>query len=350
VGATVCLLNTKTGIVKVLHTNTNGFYKTPVDKNGSYLIKAILQNYISDCLSIPPATSDTATRLIAPHDLLLNKLEINKIFKLEIIYYDFDKWDIRPDAAIELDKLVKIMKESPISIELGSHTDSRGSERYNMKLTQKRAETVVQYIIQKGIEPGRIKAKGYGESKLTNRCADDVPCSGEEHQANRRTEFTVTEFNAPSAITRFDMSKLNAGDEISVSMLDKDFFCTDNKASADSGMLATDIYSSDSKTIKEEPKNKPAKDSELSKTKPITYRVQIFTLSRFLPLNSSEFVNFKDIQYFKEDGLYKYTAGIFDTYEEARSYREILVKMGFADIFVVKFENGNHIKMSPENK
>jgi outer membrane protein OmpA-like peptidoglycan-associated protein/tetratricopeptide (TPR) repeat protein len=350
VGATVCLLNTKTGIVKVLHTDVNGFYKTAVDKNGNYLIKAILQNYISDCLSIPSVTSDTATRLNAPHDLLLNKLEINKVFKLNIIYYDFDKWDIRPDAALELDNLVKIMKENPISIELGSHTDSRGTERYNMKLTQKRAESVVQYIIQKGIEPSRIKAKGYGESKLTNRCADGVPCSEEEHQANRRTEFTVTEFNAPSEITRFDMSKLNAGDEISVSMLDKDFFCTDKKENADSGLPAKDTAVSDSKTIKETPKTAPANANELSKNGPITYRVQIFTLSRFLPLNSSEFVNFKDIQYFKEDGLYKYTAGIFDTYEEARSYREILVKMGFADIFVVKFENGNHIKISPENK
>ena len=350
VGATVCLLNSKTGIVKVLHTDVNGFYKTTVDKNGSYLIKAILQNYISDCLILPPVTSDTATRLNAPNDLLLNKLEINKVFKLNIIYYDFDKWDIRPDAAIELDKLVKIMKENPISIELASHTDSRGSERYNMKLTQKRAESAVQYIIQKGIEPSRIKAKGYGETRLTNRCADGVPCSEEEHQANRRTEFTVTEFNAPSAINRFDMSKLNAGDEISVSMLDKDFFCTDNKANADSGLLAKDINVSDSKTTKEPPKAAPAPTNELSKNRPITYRVQIFTLSRFLPLNSSEFVNFKDIQYFKENGLYKYTAGIFDTYEEARSYREILVKMGFTDIFVVKFENGNHIKISPENK
>ena len=349
-GATVCLLNTKTGIVKVLHTDAKGFYKTPVDKNGSYLIKALLQNYISDCLTIPTATSDTATRLIAPHDLLLNKLEINKVFKLEIIYYDFDKWDIRPDAAIELDKLVKIMKENPISIELGSHTDSRGSARYNMKLTQKRAESVVQYIIQKGIEPNRITAKGYGETKLTNRCSDGVPCSEEEHQANRRTEFTVTDFNAPYAITRFDMSKLKSGDEISVSMLDKDFFCSDDKANADKGMIAKDIQPADTKTTNEKTKDKPANDNELSKTKPITYRVQIYTLSRFLPLNSSEFVNFKDIQYFKEDGLYKYTAGIFDTYEEARSYRDILVKMGFADIFVVKFENGNHIKLSPENK
>jgi outer membrane protein OmpA-like peptidoglycan-associated protein len=111
---------------------------------------------------------------------------------LENIYYDFDQWSIRSDAAIELDKLVKIMNENPtIWIELGSHTDSRGKDAYNLKLSQKRAESAVQYIISKGIDKNRITAKGYGESQLLNRCANGIECNDAEHQLNRRTEFKI---------------------------------------------------------------------------------------------------------------------------------------------------------------
>src|SRR5262249_19147267 len=127
--------------------------------------------------------------------LELEKIIINKPIVLENIYYDLDKWDIRPDAAAGLDKLVNIMKENPdIKVELGSHTDSRADDKYNMKLSQKRAESAVNYIVTHGISKDRITAKGYGESMLINRCKNGVKCSEEEHQQNRRTEFKVTGF------------------------------------------------------------------------------------------------------------------------------------------------------------
>jgi outer membrane protein OmpA-like peptidoglycan-associated protein/tetratricopeptide (TPR) repeat protein len=343
-GATVSLLNTNTGVVKILRTDAKGYYKAAVDKNGVYVAKAILPNYISDCLHFPSA-SDTATRVSAPHDLLLNKLELNKVFALKIIYYDFDKWNIRPDAAAELDKLVKLMKENPISIELASHTDSRGTEQYNLKLTQKRAESVVRYLVEHGIEASRLKAKGYGESKLTNRCKDGVDCTPAEHQANRRTEFTVTEFNAPYVTPRFDMSKLNPGDEIAVSMLDADFFvdCEEPAAPAADNQLANGTKPSERNGLKGKADEKKPKETIKLKFQGISYRVQLYTLSRLLPLNSPEFVNIKDIQYYEENGLYKYTAGDFSTYEQAHTYRDIMVKMGFTDAFVVAFDNGQRI-------
>ncbi|BDD11001.1 cell envelope biogenesis protein OmpA [Fulvitalea axinellae] len=125
--------------------------------------------------------------------IYLNKLEINKSIVLENIYYDFDKSDIRPDAAIELDKLVDILKDNPkIKIELSSHTDSKGEADYNLDLSQRRAESAVSYIITKGIDPNRIVAKGYGESvpiaANTNPDGSDNP---EGRQKNRRTEFKV---------------------------------------------------------------------------------------------------------------------------------------------------------------
>ncbi|SKB95759.1 WD40-like Beta Propeller Repeat [Parapedobacter luteus] len=113
-------------------------------------------------------------------------------FELEDIYYDFDKHDIRPDAAVILDELVRTMRDNPtLKIELSSHTDSRGSAAYNMALSQRRAQSAVDYLVGRGIARDRMVAKGYGETRLVNRCADGVPCSVAEHQANRRTEVTV---------------------------------------------------------------------------------------------------------------------------------------------------------------
>jgi outer membrane protein OmpA-like peptidoglycan-associated protein len=109
-----------------------------------------------------------------------------------LILYDFDKHNIRQDAKIILDKVVKVMNDNPtIKIELGSHTDSRGASEYNAKLAQKRAESAAKYLQKRITEPSRLTFKGYGESKLKNNCKDGVECSEEQHQQNRRTEFLI---------------------------------------------------------------------------------------------------------------------------------------------------------------
>lgn len=134
------------------------------------------------------------------HKIILGQAEVGEeigaLFDVNPIYYDLDKSTIRPDAAVELDKIVQVLKDNPdISIELGSHTDARASASYNMKLSQRRAESAVKYIIEHGIEAARIKAKGYGETQLINGCSDGVDCSEEAHQENRRTEFKITDLN-----------------------------------------------------------------------------------------------------------------------------------------------------------
>jgi peptidoglycan-associated lipoprotein len=117
---------------------------------------------------------------------------INNIFSIAPIYYDLDKANIRSDAGNELDRIVQVLVDNPtIRLELGSHTDSRATTEYNQKLSQRRADSAVAYIISKGIAPNRIIAKGYGESQLVNQCADGITCTEEEHQLNRRTEFKV---------------------------------------------------------------------------------------------------------------------------------------------------------------
>jgi len=145
--------------------------------------------YLAQSFALNEAKFDL---LAAKDTVWLYKKELNKTFVLENIYYDFDKWDILPESEIELDKLVKIMTDNPeIKVELGSHTDSRGSDSYNQWLSKKRSDSAVAYIIAKGISENRIVAKGYGETQLVNRCANGVECSDAEHRKNRRTEFKI---------------------------------------------------------------------------------------------------------------------------------------------------------------
>jgi outer membrane protein OmpA-like peptidoglycan-associated protein len=144
--------------------------------------------------------SDNNTTGTLGANIALKKINVNESIKVEHIYYDLGKFVIREDAASELDKLVAVLKENPnISIELSSHTDSRGEARSNLSLSQKRAEAAANYIISKGIISSRVTAKGYGESKLVNNCKDGVRCSEDAHQNNRRTEFKVTKIETKPA-------------------------------------------------------------------------------------------------------------------------------------------------------
>ena len=103
--------------------------------------------------------------------------------------------NIRPDAAVILNNVITILQQNPtLEIELSSHTDSRGKDQYNMDLSDRRAKSAVAYLIAKGIDAKRLEAKGYGETKLLNKCSNGVACTEEEHQANRRTEIKVLKF------------------------------------------------------------------------------------------------------------------------------------------------------------
>lgn len=122
--------------------------------------------------------------------MVLEKIEKNKIFVLENIYYDLDRDEIRTDAAKELNKLVTILQDNPeLKIELSSHTDDRNTDAYNLDLSERRARSAVEYLVSQGIDPSRLVAKGYGESQLLIPNAQ----TEEEHQVNRRTEFKILE-------------------------------------------------------------------------------------------------------------------------------------------------------------
>lgn len=117
----------------------------------------------------------------------VEKVDINPIF------FDYDKFDIKEQAALELDKVVYVMKNFPsIVIKIESHTDSRGKDAYNLKLSQERAKSTYDYIIARGIDPSRIESvKGYGETQLRNKCSNGVKCTEEQHAVNRRSDFII---------------------------------------------------------------------------------------------------------------------------------------------------------------
>jgi outer membrane protein OmpA-like peptidoglycan-associated protein len=138
----------------------------------------------------PEELIQDVTNVTLDTTIVLEQLVLERAIVLENIYYDLDKAEIRPDAAQELDKLVKILKDNPgIRIELSSHTDARASDAYNQDLSQRRAESAVEYIVSQGIDASRLEARGYGEQQLLIENAQ----TEEEHQVNRRTEFKVIE-------------------------------------------------------------------------------------------------------------------------------------------------------------
>lgn len=190
-------------VVATLTTDENGAFTSDLlatNKIGDrvrYNVRVKSEGYIGQTFEVDTVLGAWPTLNL---EYLLTKAEIGvdigAVFDLEPIYFDLDKSNIRPDAAIELDKIVKIMNENPtLVIELGSHTDCRASKAYNKALSNRRAKSSANYIKERITNPERIYGKGYGESKLVNDCGCEgnvvSDCTEEEHQANRRTEFRI---------------------------------------------------------------------------------------------------------------------------------------------------------------
>lgn len=163
---------------------TNGLTESAVLHRDLYLEKIEVETVVNKPKEPVPAKGIGAPR----------KIELGNKFNPQNIYFDLGKADIRPDVAKELDKLIALMKENASwKVDMSFHTDSRSDDNYNMKLSQRRANSTLNYFLSKGIDKKRLTAKGYGETKLINRCANGVNCTEEEHKANRRAEFTVLE-------------------------------------------------------------------------------------------------------------------------------------------------------------
>jgi outer membrane protein OmpA-like peptidoglycan-associated protein/tetratricopeptide (TPR) repeat protein len=173
-----------------VYSDENGNFMFPVKASTNYTIKGTKPKYLTQTLGMMPDCRFNTDSVKV--EMVFNRDTPNKPIVLENIFYDLDKYNIRPDAAKELDKLVQLLKDNPtIHIELSSHTDSRQTNRYNEMLSQLRAQAAVDYLVSRGIDANRLQAKGYGETRLINKCKDGVPCFEDQHQENRRTEFKI---------------------------------------------------------------------------------------------------------------------------------------------------------------
>ena len=180
------------GTVQKLNTSMNGTYSWK--NEGAERVDSIVANLINHedaSITIPATISGNCVDTVNYMVTLLDKQD-SEYIRLDLVLYNFDKYFLRPEGKVELDKLVKYMKSHPdLKVELSSHTDSRGSDKYNLKLSKQRAQSCVDYIVAQGISKKLITAKGYGETKLLNKCKNGVWCSVDDHQMNRRTELKL---------------------------------------------------------------------------------------------------------------------------------------------------------------
>ncbi len=200
--AAVSLLDKNNKVIKSVVVDANGKYEFNVECTNEYIIRAVHPDYKRTEVQL--LTDNTFEKehkkplqLNKGNDLGITNIgvgdDLAKLLQLEPIYFDLDKSFIRPDAEIELQKVIAALQEySNINIDVRSHTDSRAGDDYNMRLSERRAHSTMKYIIDKGnIDKSRLSGRGYGETAIVNECINDINCSEEKHQLNRRSEFII---------------------------------------------------------------------------------------------------------------------------------------------------------------
>jgi outer membrane protein OmpA-like peptidoglycan-associated protein len=175
-------------------TEADGYYEHIIDRDANFNLVGSKEKYTSISKDFSSFGLDKEKELVVNLNVGLKPIEdVVLLADLDIIYFDLDKSFIRPDAAIELNKVVALMNKYPgMVIRLESHTDSRAPDMYNIKLSERRAKSTYDYIISHGIDASRItEYEGFGETQLVNKCSNGVKCTKAEHQLNRRTEFII---------------------------------------------------------------------------------------------------------------------------------------------------------------
>ena len=191
------LFDEKFNQVKETISDANGNYEfTEVECGTKYYVRASLEDYTTKEVPVIIGKETGKTELNIELKTTTCKVKIGddlaNCFKINIIYFDLDKWNIRPDAAVDLAKLLDVLNQNPsMKINIRSHTDSRASFAYNERLSDRRAKSTKNWLIKNGIAADRLSSEGLGETELVNKCSDGVPCSEADHQLNRRSEFII---------------------------------------------------------------------------------------------------------------------------------------------------------------
>lgn len=337
-GVEVKVVDDSTGVI-VYQGLTDDFGKflqtldsLPMNSIHTFTLTMQKEGYVSKDVSFTFDAKDTNTINVSDlADLTLEPLSIdmiiNELLGLKSIYYDFDKADLRADAIIELDKVVTFMNKHPkIEIELGSHTDCMGPDAYNQALSDRRAVAAANYIKSRISNAERITFKGYGESMQKAKCPCDVKtadkCTAQDNQLNRRTEFTIKSLNISTA----SMNVNSNATAVVTSNGGKNFTFND-AGDADFRITPTD-----------------------DQNEGVVYRVQVESSAVQIP-NATVKYNSQDVYEYQMDNSYKYClGGAFKTLKEAVAFQDKMRANGYAQAFIIAFNQGKRISLDEAKK
>jgi len=208
-GVEVLLINKNTGAETKVVSDNQGKFGFTLEKETDYTVKGNPQQYFT---SQTGEISTKGSRQSTIYDMKFELERAKDVFtvKLNNIFYDFNKWNIRMDAHSDLNKVSAFMANMPnVKMELAAHTDARGSKDYNQMLSEKRANSALNYLVKRGVSPDRLEAVGKGESELLNQCSDGVKCTEAQHQLNRRTEFKIVKVTPVIAMVNKIVKQMN---------------------------------------------------------------------------------------------------------------------------------------------
>ena len=370
-GALVEVYNNTTGKETASFKNDRPDFNIELNKGNHYTIMIRKEGYltreleaylnINGCIicfhGVSKIQPGVKTRLTKNNTVgkYLATIELDKVFegkkiKINNIYYQLNKANITETAARELDNIARILKINPqLVIELGSHTDSRGSASYNLKLSTARAKAAVNYLTHvRKINKNRITYKGYGETELTNRCKDGISCTEEEHAANRRTEMKILNIlqNDLDDIIPLRILKDNKRMEEKLkNILDYGAETVEVKDGKIPEEILRDIKKSKSKDIiekeLEQNKNNSAIESEI-KNNFTGYKIVLLESSTPLPKGHILLKTVKDLKIYVDKKANKvlYTKGTFRDYEKAVYELEDNWKKRYRKAYIAQFKNG----------
>ena len=194
----ISLFDSEFNLENTAVTDATGNYTFAVECGKNYNVRAAKIDYTTKeqkitiawenkgRTNLPIALEKEACKVVIGDDL-------GKCFGIKMIYFDLDKYNIRTEAALDLEKILDVLTQNPtMKLDIRSHTDSRASFEYNEVLSENRAKSTINWLVKNGVDPSRLTGKGYGETQLVNNCSDDVKCTEDEHQLNRRSEFIIT--------------------------------------------------------------------------------------------------------------------------------------------------------------
>ena len=315
--AKVELFDEDLNLLQTTQTDQDGFYEFEVNCDTRYVVR-VSKDGFATLEELVKTNSDFGTEnaldfSVQPgNELGVTKADkgddLSQLLQLDPIYFDLDKFQIRPDAEVELQKIIAVMKSYPeMRIDVRSHTDSRAGDAYNKILSDKRANSTKDYIVEKsGINTERISGRGYGETQLVNNCSNGVNCSEQEHALNRRSEFIILNENETPEDIR------------------KEIIASANTATSSNNEVTSDP---DNKSISK----KVVYDFENSSREVFTVQIGAFGKSSNIQFDSVDDV----FSHVYEDGYKRYFSKIFESRAEADAYKVQLRANGVDGAFVV---------------